>query len=380
MLISSAGLLIFFYLLLRVVLQLPINRGLKTVTGVLLLIFSQQHFFYRHFLGSMASPELPFPLLFFSTGTFVCLLFLFLLALGADIFRGLRRLAGRMSGLPPETSQTSFSPGRRRAVMACLATVPAVCGVCNAVAVPEIRWLEARLPGLPKPLDGLSLVQVSDLHVSSLLHASRVRAVVEKINAMKPDLIVFTGDMVDGFPERRADGVSPLRDLRARHGIFACVGNHEYYADFRAWMGVFQRLGITMLLNSHVPLAIGGGTLVLAGVTDIVAERFGLPLPDVLAALEGAPKAFTVLLDHRPARAEVNAEAGVHLQLSGHTHGGQIFGMAKLVAAYNRGYLYDWYQIAGMRLYVSSGAGLWGGFPIRLGVPSEIVALALRCA
>ncbi|MDR2055173.1 MAG: metallophosphoesterase [Desulfovibrio sp.] len=381
MFILLLALLVFFYLLCRVVLPLPLNRGLKAAAGALLFVFSQQHLLYRYFLGGMASPELPFPALLLSTGTFAFLLFLFLMTLCKDAAAGARRLSDRLRGKARGRRRNAFSPGRRQAMMACLAALPAVYGVRNALAVPGVRRLETRLPALPKALDGLTLVQISDLHVSQLLHGPRVRALVDKVNGLNPDLVVLTGDMVDGFPDRRAESVASLKDLRARYGVFACAGNHEYYADFRAWMRAFRSLGVTMLLNSHNLLSIGGETIVLAGVTDIVAGRYGLSPPDVSAALEGAPPgAFTVLLDHRPANAAGNAAAGAHLQLSGHTHGGQILGMTKLVAAYNDGYLYGWYQIAGMKLYVSSGAGLWSGFPVRLGVPSEIVALTLRGA
>ena len=378
MFILLTAALVFLYLLCRVVLPLPVNNGLKTAAGVLLLILTQQHFLYRYVFGSMASPELPFLLLLLLTGAFVFLLFLTLLTLGRDIVLVVRRLAGRFA---QARRRAAFSPGRRQAILACLSAAPVIYGMRGALVVPEVRPLEARLPGLPKSLDGLLVVQISDLHVSTLLHAPRVRAVVEKVNALKPDIVVFTGDMVDGFPERRAESVAPLRDVRSGYGVFACAGNHEYYADFSVWMRTFRELGLTMLLNSHKVLPVGGEKLVLAGLTDMVAGRYGLPGPDARVALADAPEgAFTVLLDHRPINAVDNAGAGAHLQLSGHTHGGQILGLTRLVAAYNDGYLYGWYQIAGMRLYVSSGAGLWNGFPVRLGVPSEIAALTLRCS
>jgi predicted MPP superfamily phosphohydrolase len=379
--IQLLALFVFFYLLCRVVLPLPVNGYLKAAAGALLLAFSQQHFLYRYVLGSMASPELPFPALLLSTGIFVFLLFLFLMTLCKDVAVAAKCLSGRLRGKARGRAHSAFSPGRRRAIMACLAAIPAVYGVRDALAVPGVRRMEARLPALPRALDGLTLVQISDLHVSRLLHGPRVRALVERVNVLNPDLVVLTGDIVDGFPDRRAESVAPLRDLRARHGVFACAGNHEYYADFGAWMRAFQSLSVNMLLNSHNRLSVGGEDIVLAGVTDVVAGRYGLPSPDVAAALDGAPPgAFTVLLDHRPVNAVGNAAAGVHLQLSGHTHGGQVLGLTKLVAAYNDGYLYGWYQIAGMKLYVSSGAGLWSGFPVRLGVPSEIAALTLRSA
>ncbi|MDR2726810.1 MAG: metallophosphoesterase, partial [Deltaproteobacteria bacterium] len=249
------------------------------------------------------------------------------------------------------------------------------------VAVPDVHTVETRLPRLPKELDGLTLVQISDLHVSPLLQERRTRAVVDAVNALDPDLILFTGDTVDGVPGRRAGSVAPLKDLRARHGVFGCAGNHEYYGDYAAWMRIFPALGLTMLLNSHAVIKVRGQKLVLAGITDIVAARFSLPGPDLAGALAGAPEdAVRILLDHRPGNAPENAKAGVDLQLSGHTHGGHILGMTHLVARFNQGFVYGWYQVDAMRMYVSSGAGLWNGFPVRLGVPSEIARIVLRSA
>ena len=369
--------LIFAYVLIRLVLPLPVNGKLKLAAAVLLLLVSQQHVLIRYAFGSMASPELPVPLLLVSGWSFISLLFAFLLLLIRDIFLLLRRLiqGARQRADPP------FSRGRRQAIITAMATIPAAYGVRQGIVVPDVHHVEARLSRLPRELDGLTLVQISDLHVSPLLQEPRVRAVVDKVNALTPDLILFTGDTVDGVPERRAGSVAPLKDLRARYGVFGCAGNHEYYGDYAAWMRTFPALNMTMLLNSHTVLKIRGRDLVVAGVTDIVAERFFLPGPDVSQALAGAPEdAVRILLDHRPGNAPENAGMGVDLQLSGHTHGGQILGMNRLVARFNRGYLYGWYRVDTMRLYVSSGAGLWNGFPVRLGVPSEIVRFVLRSA
>ncbi|MCL2122985.1 MAG: metallophosphoesterase [Desulfovibrionaceae bacterium] len=369
--------LIFVYALIRLILPSPLNGKIKLPAAVLLLLVSQQHALIRYAFGSMASPELPVPLLLVSGWSFASLLFLFLLLLVQDALLLLRRLirGARKRANPP------FSQGRRQAIVAAMAILPAAYGVRQGIVVPQVHHVEARLPRLPRELDGLTLVQISDLHVSPLLQEPRVRAVVDKVNALEPDLIIFTGDTVDGMPERRAGSVAPLQDLRARYGIFGCAGNHEYYGDYAAWMRTFPALGLTMLLNSHTVLKVRGTDLVVAGVTDMAAERFFLPGPDIGQALSGAPEdAVRILLDHRPGNAPENAKTGVDLQLSGHTHGGQILGMNQLVARFNQGFLYGWYQVDKMLLYVSSGAGLWNGFPVRLGVPSEIVRFVLRSA
>ena len=186
-------------------------------------------------------------------------------------------------------------------------------------------------------------------------------------------------DLVDGLPAARAESAAELRRLRARHGVLACAGNHEYYSGFKAWTEIFSDLGITMLLNGHQVLGIRGRELVLAGVTDPVAARFGLPEPDLATALAGAPdRTARILLDHRPGNAPRNARQDVDLQLSGHTHGGHAPGLNALVALFNHGYVRGWYRVEGMPLYVSSGAGLWNGFPLRVDVPSEIALITLR--
>lgn len=368
---------VFLYLFLRLALPLRAAWPLKVLCGLLLLLATQHHYLLRRIGGGTASPELPSGLLLVSGWVLASVLFLFLLALGSDLYSLLRCAGRRLRG----RAGAEFSPGRRVALLTCLAAAPAAYGVYHGVDIPEARFLTARLKRLPKALDGLTLVQVSDLHISPLLRESWSRAVADKINALGPQLIALTGDIVDGRPARRSEGIAPLGLLRAELGVFACAGNHEYYSGFQPWMEAFSSLGLRMLLNSHQTLRIQGESLVLAGLTDMAAERYGLPPPNRRAALQGAPEdALRILLDHRPSRARQNALSGVDLQLSGHTHGGQILGMDRIVRHYNQGYLRGWYQVEGMSLYVSSGAGLWNGFPVRLGVPSEIAVITLRSA
>jgi predicted MPP superfamily phosphohydrolase len=367
--------LIFIFLLLRFILPLPLRPGQKVAAGALLFILSQQHALVRSFSFSMASPEVAPSLLIFMGVSTAALLFLAVLVLLRDIISLILRLWRRIG----QPADSAFSPARRGVLLAGLALAPAVYSVGQALATPEVRAQEVRLAGLPGALDGFTVVHVSDTHISRLFQQDWVSALVEKINALSPDLIALTGDIVDGFPWRRMESIAPLRALRARWGVFACPGNHEYYADYGEWMRVFPSLGINMLSNRHTVLRIKGQDVVIAGITDIAAQRYGLPLPDSAAALAGAPeKTLRIMLSHRPSEAENSARAGIDLQLSGHTHGGQIVGINQIVAEFNQGYLHGWYQVDKMMLYVTSGAGLWNGFPVRLGVASEIAALTLR--
>jgi len=371
--------LIFVYVLVRLIVPLRVSGKIKALAALALLLTSQQHVLIRLTAGNIASPELPAPLLLISGWIFVSLLFLFLLLLLQDVLLFARWLFKLARQRVESSVSPAFSPGRRQAIVTALAVIPATYGVRQGVVAPDIRQREVWLPGLPKELDGLTLVQITDLHVSPLLTQPRVREIVDRVNAVEPDLICFTGDVADGTPEHRAADVAPLKDLRARYGVFGCTGNHEYYSDYPGWMRTFPKLGITMLHNSHVVLNVRGKELILAGIPDIAALGYSLPGPDIAQALAGAPEgAPRILMDHRPVNAFHNAKAGVDLQLSGHTHGGQILGMNQLVARFNSGFVYGWYQVDNMRMYVSSGAGLWSGFPVRLGVPSEVVRFVLR--
>jgi predicted MPP superfamily phosphohydrolase len=249
----------------------------------------------------------------------------------------------------------------------------------EAIRHPDIKKMDVTLKRLPKPLDGLTIVQITDLHVNAFNPGHKVQEIVETVNTLKPDLVLLTGDMVDGNTAKRETDIAPLKNLQAKYGVFGSVGNHEYYSGYDAWQEKFPRLGIRMLNNSHTVLSVSGTPLVLAGITDPVAAQFRKPVPNVAKALEGAPAdAVRILMAHRPQDADVHATAGIDLQLSGHTHGGQIMGLNRIVARFNDNLLMGWYDIGNMKLYISTGVSLWNGFPARFGVPSEISVITLR--
>lgn len=252
-------------------------------------------------------------------------------------------------------------------------------GTAQAIRLPEVRPVEIAVPGLPAPFDGYRIVQLSDLHASPLNRAPWVRGVVERTNALRPDLIVVSGDFQDGTVAARADDVRPLRELRAPDGVIGVPGNHEYYTSYPDWMAALRALGITMLENRHVLVERQGKRLAVAGLTDVQARAFGQPPPDLSAALAGIPTGVpAIVLSHRPGSAPEIARAGAVLELAGHTHGGQIRGPDLVTRIANNGFLAGLYDVNGMPLYVSSGTGLWHGLPMRVGRPSEITAITLR--
>ena len=364
---------IALYVIWRFVRPLSVSRAGKIGLGVLLLLIAEHHLVTRTFFGSMASPEVPGQVLVVLGWAFASLILLALLLL-------IRDLVGIVVwALRGRTGRVLLGGSRLGIALGLISTGLSAVGVWQAIRVPDVKTMEIVLPRLPAELDGLRIVQLTDLHASRLLQAPWLQAVVDKTNALKPDLILITGDLVDGSPRARVDDVQPLKDLRARYGVFAIPGNHEYYVDYVHWLPAFEHLGLHMLLNEHVLITHNGRDLVLAGVTDKAAQPFKLPEPDIIKALKGAPAGDPViLLSHRPGGALVNAGQGVDLQLSGHTHGGQILGPHLIAKWANEGFVSGLYAVAGMQLYVSNGTGLWNGFPVRLGRPSEITEIVLR--
>lgn len=254
----------------------------------------------------------------------------------------------------------------------------AALGVSQAVRVPPARTIPIAIEGLPPQFEGYRILQLSDLHISRLFDAPWVARVVDAANRQKADLIVISGDLVEGSPEARRNDVLPLMGLRAPDGVYMSPGNHEYYFDFAAWMEKFADMGIRPLANGHVVIRQGRAALVLAGVTDPTAALLDLPGPDLGQALREAPPAApVVLLYHQPGTAAESARAGVDLQLSGHTHGGMIWGLAGITASLNGGFVAGRYDVGGMALYVSRGTALASGFAVRLGVPSEMTVFEL---
>lgn len=365
--------LVLLYLGLRGILPLRISVPRKLALFALAgLILSKT--IVGHFLYNSWTPEFPLPLHVIWSLLQCALLALALLGVLTDIFRLLRRLlrrhvsAAARPGLPP--------------ALLLISLLLAALGTHAALRVPPVTPVEIVVPGLPAAWDGLTVAQLSDVHVSKTFPGNWLAGVVDAVNAARPDLIVITGDLFDGTPRQRFDDLRPLRRLRAPLGVYACPGNHEYYSGLTHWRPRFSSLGILLLENDHVLLRRNGAELILAGLNDDVAGRFGLPQPDIRQALGSTePSLPLILMAHRPHQVEQLqklSRPGAALQLSGHTHGGQLFGLDLLVRRVNRGYLRGLYKLGPIRLYISTGTALWSGFPLRLGVPSEIPLITLR--
>ena len=240
---------------------------------------------------------------------------------------------------------------------------------------PRVKPVTVKIENLPAELDGYRIVQLSDVHVSPTIQRRFVETLVAKTNELEADAVAITGDLVDGYLADLRDHVQPLANLRARDGGFYVTGNHEYYWRASEWVVELQRLGLKFLKNENQIIHRGEALLVMAGVTDPVGRYTHKQNPQ--AALSGAPPAaIKVLLSHRPQMAQVADRLGVHLQLSGHTHGGQFFPFNLLIRFFQP-IVSGLHRVGNAWLYVNRGTGYWGP-PSRLGVGGEITLIELR--
>lgn len=242
---------------------------------------------------------------------------------------------------------------------------------------PRLVKIPVRFPGLPLELEGLRIMHVTDLHICQSLPAKFVKKLVAKIGELKPDVVVFTGDIMDSFVEKHAEELEYLKDLRAKHGVYLVPGNHEYYWDGQKALQAFREVDFKVLVNQVVNISFGETVLQIAGIPDPAALHFQQEGPDfarIQSQLE--ENSFKVMLSHQPSLAYKIKELGVHLQLSGHTHGGQFFPWNWLIVFFER-YSKGLYHIGAMRLYVNQGTGYWGP-RLRLGTYCELAEIVLR--
>jgi predicted MPP superfamily phosphohydrolase len=259
-----------------------------------------------------------------------------------------------------------------------LALAVTVIGFVNARRVARVVEVNVPIDGLPQALHGYSIAQISDIHVGPTIKRPYLNAIVNRVNALQPDAIAVTGDLVDGSVQRLALHTQPLSRLSAPDGAFFVTGNHEYYSGAEEWIAEVRRLGLTVLLNEHVVRERGGASLMIAGVADYSAHHFDpAHRSDPQAAAAGAPSGVDVrvLLAHQPRSAHAAADAGFDLQLSGHTHGGQFFPWNFFVPL-QQPFVAGLHRVRQLWVYTSRGTGYWGP-PKRFGAPSEITLVRL---
>lgn len=380
-----AAFVLVIYTVLRFVLPLRAAWPAKAVLSLLIAAAAFKQQFFTHVGGHFFSPELPKLVIEGYSAAFVALAVLFALTLCRDLSLALRSIARAAnawrtgSGMYYGVFASSGISPAAAALMLALSLAVGVYGVYEAQRQPRIVEREAAFTELPPEFDGYRIIHLSDLHISASRRAPWASELVRRVGELNSDMILITGDFIDGTVDARRADVEPLAGLRARDGVFGVLGNHEYYFGWREWTARLEELGADILFDEHRIIRRGDAALAVAGLPDGYSARYGGGAPDARRAIEGAPEgAFVIVMDHRPGNARANAAAGADLQLSGHTHGGMVWGLARVIAKYNGGFVNGWYDVDGMKLFVSPGTGIWNGFLTRIGVPSELTVLTLR--
>jgi uncharacterized protein len=243
----------------------------------------------------------------------------------------------------------------------------------------DVRRVDVALKRWPRARDGLRIVQITDIHVGPTIGAPFLEDVVARVNALAPDLVAITGDLVDGTVAELRQAVAPLAKLRAPHGVYFVTGNHEYYSGAAAWLAELPSHGVRVLSNERVSIGEGADAFDLGGIDDHTAHQFG-----GLSDEDGLAKALTnrdesrelVLLAHQPRSFAAAVKHGVGLQLSGHTHGGQIWPFTFLVRLVQP-FVAGLHRRGDSQIYVSRGTGYWGP-PMRLAAPAEITEVIIK--
>lgn len=309
---------------------------------------------------------------------FYLILGLAIIAVASLLTRLVRRV--RRASTPRPDDHDPAAPSRREVlrvatavvVIAAVATVGY--GVVEA-ARPKVVRVRVPLTRLPSEFEGLRIALISDLHVGPARGRSFTQRVVDLVNEQSPDLIVIAGDLIDGTVKLVADDLGPLAELSARLGVFGVSGNHEFYADDGGrWLDVWDRLGIRTLRNERTSIKRAGAAIDIVGIHDYSSPD---PYePDLPAALAGRdPSTFALLLAHEPRQAHEASDLGIDLQLSGHTHGGQIWPIRYLVPLQQPS-VSGLDRVGNTVLYTTRGAGAWGP-PVRVGAPPEITIITL---
>lgn len=309
---------------------------------------------------------------------------LVLLLLGVDLLRALLKLSssvGLIATIDPDRRQ--FLARVFGGAVTLAASGIATRSLWSAIDASSvaIKRTTVALARLPRKYDGLRIVHLTDLHIGPLLTGHWLAAIVKRVNALKPDLVAITGDLVDGSVDQLKREIAVLTELRSTYGTFFCTGNHEYYSGAPQWCTTLANMGIRVLRNERVP--IGDGDTVafdLAGIDDYNAHNMAPGHgPDLQRALENRDTGRAViLLAHQPRAIFGAAASDVDLQLSGHTHGGQIWPMHAAVRL-QQPYLSGLIQHETTKLYISEGTGFWGP-PMRIGTTAEIAEITLRAA
>jgi predicted MPP superfamily phosphohydrolase len=303
--------------------------------------------------------------------------FLLVLVFAVDVVR-IAATIGRitMERAPMAPERRLFLNRGLAAAVAVIALVLGLTGLREGLHRVRVKKIRISLRRIRPTRVGYRIVQLTDLHVGPTIGRDFIEDVVAQTNALNPDLVVITGDLVDGTVEQLADAVAPLANLKPKDGVYFVTGNHEYYSGVDEWLAHLATLGIRALRNERVSIGANDG-FDLAGVDDYTGHGFPGHGPNLTRALAGRDRGrVLILLAHQPKQVYEAAQTDVDLQLSGHTHGGQMFPFNFLVRL-QQPYVAGFHMHEGTGIYVSNGTGYWGP-PMRVGTQAEITQIELR--
>ena len=384
-------------------LVVPVHMKMRTkiICALIIFLFGLKYFVYSQ-TGGVLEPRLSPTNIVILEATYSALMLAVFLAiikdlllLGRTIYRAVRKV--------PSEQRRPWPLARINAVIAIVALTTGVWGTLYQYKTPAVYTYPVAVEDLAPELEGYKIVQITDLHIGPILKRDFLQGVVERINAENPDLVVITGDFVDGSVANLKDEFLPLKDIKAKDGVLAVTGNHEYYSGVNSWVRTWEQMGVQFLKNESVLISRANAeskdpdraAILVSGVPDHHGAAFGEEDPDFELALRqlrarfghnevpavsaAASASFRLLMAHEPPIVTQNPEAD--LILTGHTHGGTMFFLQPLIAHFNAGYVSGMYQVnPRTKLYVSNGTGIWSGFSCRVLVPSEITTFVLEVA
>lgn len=330
----------------------------------------------------------PFSYIAFTSLGFLTILFTLILMhdFSMTILSGFYRITSLFNGVSNEVQDSGGSGLNRKdfiismlkPAMGLMAVSLTGYGVYKAVHRIEVKKVDIPVLDLHPELESFRIVQISDVHIGPTIKKEFLDSIVSRINELSPDIVVITGDLVDGSVHKLKHHITPLEKLQPRYGSFFVTGNHEYYSGVTSWLPEIRNLGINVLMNENQIINHKSAKLLVAGVTDYKAHTI---LPSHASDPEKAIFSkenthFKLLLAHQPNSIYEAAVVGFDLQLSGHTHGGQYFPGNILIHLFQK-FVAGLYKQDNTWLYVSSGTGYWGP-PIRIGAPAEITLIHLR--
>lgn len=379
------------YMSISLIFSLNLPNLVKYTLSAFLVLFSQSMIFTRSLV--ISHYKIPIPILYF-LGAITCFFALLMVAtLARDAIALLLLLF--QNEMPILKNLLSFltAPHTNMFIMGSMLII-APLGMCKTLYSVRVHNVKTPIKNLPKPFYDMRIAHLSDLHIGSIFGKKWLKQIVDKTNKANADIVLITGDLVDGTPEFLFDTMSVLKELNAPLGVHIVSGNHEYYSGFEAWKQIWESWGFSVLVNEHKELRYKDIPFTLAGLPDKTVTQYNsTQKPDMEQALTGTHKEnlkqahmetfkqakseFTILMSHPPINAKQHAKLGVNLQLSGHTHAGQCFFIFPLTTWRNQGFRSGIYTIDAMTLHVSPGTGLWGYAPLRIGTQSEISILEL---